>query len=402
MTGSLNLLYLPPFSIVARFFLTACLFGLGGVLLGFYMTAEGLFNLPALVHTYTLGFAGMTMIGALFQMIPVVAGAVIERPLLKAFLVHVTLVLGVLLLVWGFLSGGGVLAGGLVVFGAIALALAFMGPPLFRLRSYTPTSRGMKYALVMLGLGALLGLGVVLSLEGLLDLNVSKLIDLHLTFMLYGWVALLVVSVAFQVVEMFFVAPPYPEVLRERLPFALSAVILSKAVFYGSYVPDLLVSLMVITFALVTMRNLWVRRRKVRDPLVTLWYLGMVLLVASCLVFPLRGVSHDLFLTFLALFGGFTHTIIMAMMYRIIPFLVWIHLSSRGVKRAPTMHEVIGQRVIWAHTGLHILSVATLLLSLWTGTASYGAHLPPYLISFLLLTYNVSRGIYLYVRLSRS
>lgn len=399
---NLNLLYLPPFSIVARFFLTACLFGVFGVFLGVYMTFKDFLNLPALVHTYTLGFAGMTMIGALFQMIPVVAGGVIERPTLKATLVHITLVIGVLTFVFSFLSGKGLLAGGLLAFGGIVLALLFLVPPLFRLKSYTPTSKGMKYALGMLSLGAVLGVLLILSLKGYLDINPEKLLDLHLTFMLYGWVLILVASVAFQVVEMFFVAPPYPGFLRERFPPLLSAVIVSKAVFYGSPIPDVVLSILSITFATLTIRNLRNRKRRVRDPLVTLWYISMAFLIVSSLLFPFRNLSLDLFLIFLFLFGTFTQTIIMAMMYRIIPFLVWMHLSTKGVKDAPTMHQVIGQRVIWLHTALHLVSVGAFLVFLLTDFPLHGAHLPLYLASFSLLTYNVGRGVCIYIRLSGS
>ncbi|MDQ7038588.1 MAG: hypothetical protein Q9N26_05260, partial [Aquificota bacterium] len=380
----------------------ACLFGVFGVALGVYMTLKGFFNLPALVHTYTLGFAGMTMIGALFQMIPVVAGGVIERPLLKATLVHISLLIGVLTLVLGFFSGRGLLVGGLFAFWGVVLALLFLAPPLFRLRSYTPTSKGMKYAVVMLGLGAFLGVLTGFSLGGYLGLNPEKLLDLHLTFMLYGWVLILVASVAFQVVEMFFVAPPYPRFLRENFPPLLSLAVGSKVVFYGSVVPDIVISLLGIAFASVTVRNLWTRRRKVRDPLVTLWYISMAFLVASSVAFPFRKSSFDLFLLFLFLFGTFAQTVIMAMMYRIIPFLVWMHLSTKGVKDAPTMHQVIGRGVIWFHTGLHLFSVGTLLAFITTDFSLYSAHLPLYLLSFSLLTFNVGRGVCIYIRLSRS
>ncbi len=126
--GSLSLLYLPPFSIVARFFLTASLFGLLGVFLSLYMVLTDSFNLQALVHTYTLGFMATTMFGALFQMLPVVAGAVIERPLIKATLLHIIMVVGVPSFVLGFLTGNGVLL-------AVGFTLLFFS--VWGLRPYT-------------------------------------------------------------------------------------------------------------------------------------------------------------------------------------------------------------------------------------------------------------------------
>ncbi len=402
MTGSLNLLFLPPFSIVARFFATACLFGVFGILLSVYMFLTGKLSLPAIIHTYTLGFAGMTMVGALFQMIPVVAGALIERPLLKATLVHLLLLFGTLLMVFGFAGVGTLLFGGVVTFAGFGLFLTFTLPPLLKLKSYTPTSRGMKFVLLNLGIGILMGILLLFGLGERLGLSQAYLLELHLSFMLIGWVTLLVISVAFQVVEMFFVTPPYPSLISRHLPPALTTLLFAKLLFPKALAPDIFIALLTSVFSLVTVRNLMNRRRKIRDPLVYLWYLAMVLLLVSSLLFPVRRQSWDLFILFLFFFGSFAQTVIMAMMYRIIPFLVWLHLTNKGVSKAPTMHEVIGQRVIWLHYSLHIIAIASFLTSLAFGEIVLGTCLLLYLLSFLLLTANILRGIFIYVKLSRT
>jgi hypothetical protein len=58
----------------------------------------------ALTHLITVGFMLQVMLGAMIQILPVVAGANIARPLRVATLVHALLVRGALLLVAGFLS----------------------------------------------------------------------------------------------------------------------------------------------------------------------------------------------------------------------------------------------------------------------------------------------------------
>jgi len=76
----LSLEQAPPLSIPTFFFLLAPLFlGLAGVLLALQgseiLTSGWNLQTLGLTHLLTLGFLGMIMMGALFQMTPVVAGA---------------------------------------------------------------------------------------------------------------------------------------------------------------------------------------------------------------------------------------------------------------------------------------------------------------------------------------
>ena len=84
----------PPFAAPLRFFLTAPLFA---ALAGLLVMIEG----PALfasrwtsgtlaaTHLLTVGFMLQVMLGALIQILPVVAGADLPRPLALARAVHV-------------------------------------------------------------------------------------------------------------------------------------------------------------------------------------------------------------------------------------------------------------------------------------------------------------------------
>ena len=100
----------PPLSAPVRFFLTAPLYL---VLAGLLAVFEGEALLAsrwtpvalAMTHLLTLGFMLQVMLGALIQILPVLAGANLPRPLLVAGLLHPVLNLGTLLLVAGFLLG---------------------------------------------------------------------------------------------------------------------------------------------------------------------------------------------------------------------------------------------------------------------------------------------------------
>ena len=75
----LTLESLPPINIPLRFFLTAPWFGMLAALLLLF-SGPGLWSSswnPALIgltHLVTLGFVTMTMLGALFQLLPVLSG----------------------------------------------------------------------------------------------------------------------------------------------------------------------------------------------------------------------------------------------------------------------------------------------------------------------------------------
>ena len=96
----------PPFILPLRFFLTAPLFLLAaaGMIvfapesLASRWTPQAL----ALTHALTLGFLAMVMLGALSQMLPVVAGSPLPAPRLVAWLSHVPLALGTVSLMTGF------------------------------------------------------------------------------------------------------------------------------------------------------------------------------------------------------------------------------------------------------------------------------------------------------------
>ncbi len=399
----ISLLYAPPFSIVSRFFLTSAVFGVVGSLIGIYQAVTGEFRFQALVHTFTLGFAGMTMVGALFQMLPVVAGAVIENPLRKATFVHATLTAGTALLVaglWDFKKTL-LIAGILLVGMSLLFILPLMLYKLLRLKSYTNTSSGMRYALLSATAGTVLGILAVLSVVGILwSEHYNFLREAHMSLMLFGWVGILIASVAFQVIEMFFVTPPYPEKFARALP-PLILLLAFVGLFFEEWFFKIPLSAVLIVFAFLTLDRLRKRRRKIPDPLVSLWYLGMVLLIMSMTLYPFADFGTRSFTGFLLLYGGFVHSIILAMMYRIIPFLVWLHLSNRGVPNAPTMHEVISPKKAWWQFYLHIACISAFAVAFLTENkmvsilTGFG-----YSLSFLFLLLNLSGGVFTYVRIA--
>ncbi len=99
----------PPLVIPASFFLLAPIaISTAGVILAFFgqtplLSTSAPLNIAA-VHLGTLGFVGAVMFGALYQMIPVVAGATVPQPRI-AHAVQAGLIAGLTALTLGMATG---------------------------------------------------------------------------------------------------------------------------------------------------------------------------------------------------------------------------------------------------------------------------------------------------------
>ena len=394
----LNLLYLPPFSIIGRFFATAILFGVLGSLFLLYESFLGNFYLFPSVHFFTIGFMAMTMVGALFQMLPVVAGAVIEKPMEKAFITHITLSIGALTLPIGiYLNSSPIsLLGLFFLLFSIFYITPVMLKKLYEVKELRDAPAGFKFALFSFGIGAISGALLVLSLLGILPIDYSYLLELHLAFMLYGWTATLVASVSFQVIEMFFVTPAYPKILTKNLARFTFFLLLLKIFLSKVLLIDIFISILFTAYAVITIDRLRKRKRKLPDPLIYLWYISMGFLILASILYPLKFQVFYFFLTF---FGVFVFSVIMSMMYRIIPFLVWMHLINQGVRNAPTMHQIIEPEDLWLNFYIYVGFIVSLVL-LIAGESIIPSLL--LLINFLLLLKNVYMAIFKYLKLRRA
>jgi hypothetical protein len=187
MQALLSLEQAPPISAPLRFFVTAPMFA---VLAGCLMLWSGpaLFESRwtpaalAVTHLMTLGFMLQCMLGALQQLLPVVAGANFRHPLLLASVVHITLSVGTLFLVAAFLLQQPALFSVAAVFLVIALFVFILAAShaLWGASGTSPVIRGLRLALSGLAVTVSLGLLLALSLAGLLAVPLVSMTNIHL------------------------------------------------------------------------------------------------------------------------------------------------------------------------------------------------------------------------------
>lgn len=399
----------PRFSLPLQFFLTAPLFLLVAALL-IVMDPASLASrwtpqALALTHALTLGFLAMAMLGALMQMLPVVAGSPLPTPLTVAWLTQVPLVLGTAALMIGFLTAEPIAFGIAIVLLGIGFAVFLAAAAVSLVRATgNITVWGMRLAVLSLGLTFMLGLVLALMRAGIwIPPARASALAAHLAFGLLGWVLLLVVGVAFQVVPMFQITPPYPPLLGCWLTPVLFILLLIHAV--APVLPPRVGTLVeaglaagILLFAVITLRLQARRRRKLPDVTLDFWRLGMASLIASVTVWTVAQFSpawadSDAYPLLLAMLfiGGFAVSVVNGMLYKIVPFLAWFHLQAQLQARAgsiPTMKDMIAEgRTRWQFR-FHLAACGLLAVGLfWPSLAHAGGLMLA--LSALLLEINL-------------
>jgi hypothetical protein len=377
----------PPVSVPFRFFLTAPLFGVAAGLLLILEGGDMLGSrwMPAALagtHLLVAGFMLQAMCGALLQFVPVAAGGNVWHPRLVAGILHPLLGIAVILLALAFLRQ----SGALFIAAAYAFTIALVGMviimslALWRTPGTGPTLVAMRMA--MLGLLVTLGLGATLA-HGLANgssWSLPLLTDIHAAWGLGGWALLLLVGVSYYVVPMFQLTPAYPVWLARGLPpllfgllgvWSLPLLGIAENLRPGIFLLGLATAA---AFAVVTLQLQMRRRRKVADTTLAFFRLAMLCLLAtlaSALVFNLFSIlGSDLrapvWLGLLTIIGVFVSAI-NGMLYKIVPFLCWLHLQRLCDMKTlpPTMNQMIPEVATRRQYRSHLVALGLLLLAVW-------------------------------------
>ena len=358
----------PPASVPFRFFLTAPLFGIILGLLFFFYPLSAITDqyspvAVAAVHLFTLGMLAMIIFGAMQQMMPVLAGAAIKKPKLFGNIVHSTLTLGTLCFSGGFLISNKIM----LTIGAICLAIAFLTffvtaiYLLFKVKFLTSTVNSMKIFAATGIVTALIGLYLAGShISGDIGALHYNLVNTHAAFGLFGFGVVLIMGVAFQIIPMFYVALDFPKYIQNKIPIFVLGLIIAIGLFsfldLDIYILKLILCVMFILFSVYGLNSLNNRRRPVFD--VTLWFWKFSLYMFIIAMLNWLFIPQDGMFTLAVIFGfGFLYSLLQGMMYKIIPFLAWFHLSSSGHMVIPTMREMISEDLIKVHFFIYVSSL---------------------------------------------
>ena len=345
--------------------------------------------LLGLVHLCVLGWLMPIALGAMHQLVPVVFEVPVrsERLAWGALALYAVGTAGLVGHLWRMATGltlvlsAGVLLLALTLYTA-NLLLTLTG----KSRTLSLTGYFVLCALGWLLTAAGLGFGLALNLHApWLPLSHLQLLRTHAHVAALGFFGLLIMGVAFRLMEMFLLAHGASERAGRMALGALDAGLALLLVHDAFTAPAPLMALALALLALgvaaflVQVRRIWVRRMKRlpdaawRFTLASFAYLALALVLGLVLwAVPLpAGVAQRLVLAYgLIALPGFVGSVVVGQLYKILPFLVWLHRFSPlvGLKRVPTASQLLPERPKRAqewlmHGGLLTLALGIVLVS---------------------------------------
>ncbi len=339
----------------------------------------------AVTHLLVLGAIVGTMMGALYQMTPVifVAQAADGRLGLAQTMLYTG---GWALMVVSFLSGGtGILAaGGTCVVLAVLLFLFIIGRVL---RTATQWDTAGWYILTAFAfLVATVGVGLTFALDwrfGWFPIP-PHLLAIHVHLGGIGWLTLLIMGVSYRLVPMFAIAPAPAGILARGNLGAFVGLLIGLVIVLWRDAARPAVAIIAwglavcVSIYLFDMARLYRARRRRWDlTLVTMWG-GMTCLGVAAVMGALwsTGLPGRWFgaTPWLLAYGyialaGWCALAVCAHLIKIVPFLVWLHRYGRGMGRGPVplLKDLLPQRAAVAAIGGYTFGFAATATGLLTG-----------------------------------
>ena len=379
----------PPILLPGEHFAAALLFlllGSIGVVLIAPDLAGGAFLSPrvaGVTHLFTLGWITTSIMGALYQFLPVALG----RPIRSIGVAHATFVLyvpGLIAFVAGvILFEPAVMLGGAVLFGTgILLFAGNLGATLHASKRRDVTWWALACACVFLVITLILGLALAGNLRwGYLGGGRVAALGVHLHVALAGWVLLVMIGVAQRLLPMFLLSHGG----GDRFAKAAVALVASGAAVLAflhhaprpvSYwLPSILIAAGCAAF-LAQARTFYVRRhRRVLDAgmrlaAAALTLLGVALVMSAPVVFSIANAR--IATAYVAAVLLAITLFVAAHYYKIVPFLVWYHRYGplAGSRPVPRVNELYSGRFAKLAAGLLTAGAALLLASIAAGAAA--------------------------------
>jgi len=356
-----------PLAVLLSFLLTGvCAAALFGLLLPWVapeaVQAPDFPHVLALVHLVTLGWLTMTIMGASLQLTPVMIVAPLRatRFLSWQYPVYTG---GVVLLLGGFwwMRPWLLAIGGIVIVLAVLHYVVVLSITLLHATTRPLTLRFLAASLLYLCLVVGLGLTAALNMQfGFLEAGTDRLLSIHLTLGVLGWLSSLLMGVSYTLVRLFALAHGHDDRLGRVIFVLLQVSIVGLALgFLISWLALILLGggVLIVT-ALLFAYDFWcmfrTRHRKLLD---VTQYHSMAAVVYFCLVVP-AGIASVAFgwqqpaifaaLGMAALVGWLGQSII-GYLYKIVPFLVWHTRYGPlvGREKIPLMRELVHERWAW-------------------------------------------------------
>lgn len=369
----------PPPARPLRWLLSAPVWGMvAGIWLltwgGTALSGRWSLNTVVLVHLFTLGVLGNTMLGALTQFLPVAAGS--PLPLSRTLdWLHGAFNLGLALFVIALPAGhrSALFAASLLLSLPLLLFALAALPALLRRGAQRVLRSGIGMALLALMTTALGGALLVAIVAGTLAWPLDRLTDVHAALGLFGWVTVLIAAVGSVTAPMFQGTAAIGD-RRLAVWLGLAAASLGSAIVLrlASATSSAMVIVLALAMAPFLVASLWLPlRAPVRrgGPLRAFWRAGTLALVGAWLSAVMdAGIGLPASATMLAgvlMIGIGLPLMSGGMMLEIVGFLAWTGLRAdcpRG-QRIPGVGRLLPDADKWVILMAQLLAAALLAIA---------------------------------------
>ncbi len=400
----------PPIAVPLRFFLTAPLFGIiAGVLilLNDSHTLMNRYSIDAIIitHAITIGMFTFVMFGALTQMLPVLAGAKIGEVKRVTLFSYLLLSSGLISMILGlkfslsFLTSYAYVGIGL---GFLTMVLGIVYA-IRNVKNFTATIKGMATSLLFAFFTACLGSFLLYEYASNSISQYHLLVaNIHSVWAIFGFCGLLIIGISFQVLPMFYVAPKFKQFCKKRIVILISiglSIWFCLNLYYEEY--ELVAKIWIALFFWAFATAVWLKFNRRKRPIsdVTVWYwrsASLFLTLGSFLWIFDEFFKHEyIVMVGILIGGGFVLSIILGMLYKILPFLIWFHLNATGYMNIPTINEMIDNGLAKVQFTLFILSLIGFIFAFYIPQLLAVSALY-FIISMALLEYNLLVPVLLY------
>ena len=340
--------FAPPFKLIAPYF------KIGGLFFGFSIAILFGFDISNLTtvdthilswsHIFLLGFVMMIIFGAMAQLIPVVL-EVGHAAIDLYYIIYPLLLIGTILMGYGFISSPALLP-----YGGIVVLISLL---IFVFETFLTIKKVEKFNLVMttvliantfLFIGLIFGILMALGYAGTISINISSLLKAHIYLVLVGYVGITIMGMSLVLLPMFWLSHSFswkPVIIALWLvSFGVTSVTLSTII--GNNILEYLGYLLSIIASMLYIYQIYIiyktRVRIEKD----IYLDSMVISYSSLFISVILGIVY-IFIpndTLLITIGwtlclGYVSFIIIGHLYKIVPFLVWFERFSPLVGKQP-------------------------------------------------------------------
>jgi len=351
---------------VVPFFVTAAIFFFAFSIL-YSLTGSQIINhyfqpkVLTLVHTLALGWATMIILGAAYQLIPVIFEEHLHQPKL-AFLSYLCLMIGTCLLLpcfWFFAIGKIMIVAGCLIVASSLLYFYILYQTIKKAKSSLELHIYFLFSAFWFCFTTIAGLLLVLNLQySFINKNHLELLKLHAHAGIVGWFLLLVFGAGAKLIPMFILGKSTRTKLLKYAAILLNIGLIlflingyKNEVTFNSIIFGLIIFSGVLCWLIYIISCFKNRARKKIDIPMRHSTISIICLLLAFASLPfVLSHNHGQWITLYAvfIFLGWLTGIILGMTYKTLPFIIWNikYTNQNGKPKAPMPKDLYNSTIL--------------------------------------------------------